>query len=470
MKRTIKLSTVAVLISSSVLLQAASVDVDGYRAGDLTLQFKGMSVIDDIKNGYAPSNGSAYLVKLKYETGEILTKGLSLGVGMYVNGDAGLTDWDLKKSPSKGGEWDKGAYGMVVDIDGKSKALMGELYLNYTNKYIHAKVGRQLLKTPLTVIKTSLMPNFYEAAMVDFKPLDNLKVTAGHMSGMSFGSRAAADWGMIGERTGTAGVASQLINDPANQYSPTPNMSLNKQAEFMSMSEAAGFGGSEGRSVIGLTYSGIKNLQADLWIYHAYDIANDFYGELKYKIPVAKGMAVKLGAQYLTQKDTGDSLAGEINFNMFGLKAAIGTKKWGAFVALNSSGDKNNAREGQYFNAWGADPAYTSSIFSRNAYREDVDAYKIGAHYVIMKGLKLMVSYADYGKSKTQQANIMASPGTNLHNNAYEVDTVLVYKPTKKWMFKLFNARRLSEYNNNTSAATDGARQNHYRLIASYTF
>ena len=238
----------------------------------------------------------------------------------------------------------------------------------------------------------------------------------------------------------------------------------------MSMSEAAGFGGSKGRSVVGITYNGVKNLQADVWAYHAYDIANDFYAELKYKIPVAKGMAVKLNAQYLMQKDTGDSLAGDIDFNMLGLKASIGTKKWGAYAAFNSSGDKDNGTEGQYFNAWGADPAYTSSIFSRNAYREDVDAYKIGARYTIMKGLKLMISYADYGKSKTQQANLMASPGTNLHNDAYEVDTVLVYKPSKKWMFKLFNARRKSEYNDNTSAATEGARQNHYRLIASYTF
>ena len=217
MKKAIKLS-VAATLASCTILQAASVDIDGYRAGDLTLQFKGMTVIDDIKNGYAPSNGTGYLVKLKYETGDILFDGLSVGVGMYVNGDAGITDWDLKKSPSKGGEWDKGAYGMVTDIDGKSKALMGELYLNYKHDLFHAKVGRQILKTPLTVIKTSLMPNFHEAAMLDFKPLDGLKVTAGHMSGMSFGSRAAADWGMIGERTGTAGVASQLLNDPANQY------------------------------------------------------------------------------------------------------------------------------------------------------------------------------------------------------------------------------------------------------------
>jgi len=455
MKKAIKLSVAAALVSSA-MLQAASVDVDGYRAGDLTLQFKGMTVIDDIENGYAPSNGSGYLVKLKYETGEVFTDGLKVGVGMYVNGDAGLTEWDEKKTDSN-----KGAYGMVVDDEGDSKALMGELYLKYSNDYFNATAGRQMIKTPLTVIKTSLMPNFYEAAMLDFKPLDGLKVTAGHITGMSFGSRAAADWGMIGERTGTAGVGTMLTNDPKNTYSATPAQLID-QAEFYNIGEIAGLGDTNGRSVLGLTYTGIKNLQADFWVYHSDDIADDFYTELKYKIPVAKGMAVKLSAQYLAQKDTGDSLAGEKNFNMLGAKAAFGTKKWGVFAAFNSSGDESDALEGQYFNAWGADPAYTSSIFSRNAYRDNVDAYKVGGHYVIMKGLKLMMNYASYGKSDTTNGNNGTSVAVD---DAYEVDTILVYKPSKKWMYKIFNARRVSEYN-----VGDSARQNHYRLIASYTF
>lgn len=91
MRNIIKLSVATVLIGSTIL-QAESADIDGFNAGDLTLQFKAMTVIDDKKNGFAPSNGSGYLVKLKYETGEILSDGLKLGVGMYANGDAGLTE------------------------------------------------------------------------------------------------------------------------------------------------------------------------------------------------------------------------------------------------------------------------------------------------------------------------------------------------------------------------------------------
>src|SRR5690606_36381700 len=114
-----KLSLAAAL-ASSAMMQAADIDIDGYRGGTLDIMFKGMTIISDEKNGFAPSNGSGYLVKLKYESPEILFDDLKLGVGMYVNGDGGLTDWD--KNNAADGR-DKGAYGMVVDADGESKAL-----------------------------------------------------------------------------------------------------------------------------------------------------------------------------------------------------------------------------------------------------------------------------------------------------------------------------------------------------------
>jgi hypothetical protein len=457
MKKMIKLSVAAALVSCSVL-QAADVMIDGYEAGNIELQFKAMTVLSDYENGFAPSNGSGYLVRLNYETGDFLTEGLSVGVGMYVNGDAGLTEWDERPAP----ELNKGAYGMVTDVDGQSKALMGELYINYKSEYVNAKLGRQKIKSPLTVIKTSLMPNFHEAYMFDTSVVDGLKITAGHMDKISYGSRAMADWGLIGEKTGTAGVGlgggGVLFEQAGGDL---------EQAKFYNVGIAAGLGEStDGRSIVGLTYKGIENLSVDAWVYHSHDIATDYYAELKYAMPVSKGVKVKLNAQYLAQKDAGDSLAGDKDFNMIGAKVSFGSKKMGVYAAFNQSGKKDTDltnTEGQYFNAWGSDPAYTSSIFSRNAYREDVSAYKVGGHYVIMKGLKLMMSYANYGQSLTGAANKTAFYS---RNDAYEIDTVLVYKPTKNLMLKVFNARRLSEYD----GVVFDRRMNQYRAIASYTF
>jgi len=459
MNKTIRFSTLVSSLLVSSALYGADVTIDGYRGGELELQFKAMRVLSDYNNGFAPSNGTGYLIKLKYETPELFTDGLKVGVGMYANGDGGYTEWDERAAP----EYNKGAYGMVVAPDGASKALTGELYLDYTNDMLHAKFGRQVLKTPLTVIKTSLMPNFYEAYVVESKNSKEFRVSVGHINKISFGSRAMADWGVIGEKTGTAGVGlfgSGVLFEQAG--------GTLQQAKFYNIGTAAGKEPTNGRSFIGLHYSGIPKVSIDAWLYHAYDIVDDFYSEISYTQALNKKLKLKLSAQYLAQRDTGDALAGEKDFNLYGLKAFVGNKKLGAYIAYNKSGTKDTDPtnlEGQFFNAWGADPGYTSSIFSRNEYREGVSAYKVGAHYVPYKGVKLMMSYAHYGQSLTSAGN-SSNPDFVSQNSAYEVDTVLVYKPSKHWMFKLFNARRLSEYN----GVVFERRMNQYRVIASYTF
>lgn len=250
MKKVIRLSLVVATLFGSAMLNGADIDVNGNKGGTLDFMLKGMYVIDDNKNGWAPSEGGGYLVKLKYETPDNIVKNLKVGVGMYVNGDGGLTDW----TPNDGG---KPAGGLVVDKDGKSKALMGELYVAYKNEYFDAKLGRQILNTPLTNIQISLMPNFYEAYMLGFNPVDGLRLTAGQITKMSMGSRAATDFGLIGEGTTTGGAATKFLQQGG----------VVEQAEFLNMGKVAGLNKSiDGRSVLGATYSGVKNLKADLWV------------------------------------------------------------------------------------------------------------------------------------------------------------------------------------------------------------
>ncbi|MDD3475907.1 MAG: OprD family outer membrane porin [Sulfurimonas sp.] len=455
MKKAIKLSLAAAL-AGSAMLHGADIDVNGYKGGTLDFMLKGIYVIDDKKNGWAPNDGGGYLVKLKYETPDTIVDNLKVGVGMYVNGDGGLTDW----TPDDGG---KAAGGLVVDKDGKSKALMGELYVSYKHEYFDAKLGRQTLDTPLTKIQVSLMPNFYEAYMLGTNVIDGLRLTAGQITKMSMGSRAATDFGLIGEGSTTGGAATKFVQQGGTV----------EQARFLSMGKIAGLtGDTDGRTILGATYSGIKNLKADLWAYHSDDVVNDYYAELGYKIPVVDDMAVSLNAQYLMQKDTGNALAGKKDFNMMGAKVALGTKKWGVYTAVNKSGDQSDtASEMGFFNAWGADPAYTSTIFSRNAYRDDVEAYIVGGHYMIMKGMKFMVDYAEYGKSDTKGRAASGPTGVlSANDDAYEIDVALNYKYDENWFFRVFNSRRVSEYNGVTAGGITERRQNHYRIVASYTF
>ena len=215
------------------------------------------------------------------------------------------------------------------------------------------------------------------------------------------------------------------------------------------------------------------------------DIANELYAHVDAKVPL-NGLKLDLGAQYLRQDDVGDGPAGipgpvavrenfgsgELDYNLYGLKAGLlgPKKKWSVHAFWNHS-DGDTA----FLNSFGADPAYTSSIFSRNAYRENVDAWGLRGRYMIMPGLVFMAAYFDYGKSDT----VGVVPGLTQRavptSNADELDLVLVWKPkqVKGLAFKTFYVNRTSEYDgfvNPRSGEKADATMSHWRLIATYQF
>ncbi len=442
------LISVAVLLATSALAEVPAKAPEkaskaAFSNGVVSGQIKAMHILSDKTNGFTPEDGSGYLGTLKYVTPEVYD-GLKFGAAFYINGDTGLTDWD---DTSK-----KKANGMFTAPKGATNTLLGQAYLEYKNDTVFVKAGRQILNTPLTTIKWSLMPNFYEAAVLSLKPMKSLSLSLSHISGMAYGSRSTADWGLIGEKTGTAGSSQKPVSVGGTF----------EQAKFHNLGQAVSGVNedTDGMTVANISYNMGKNFKLSLWDYYAYDIANMIYADVAYKMPVMKGTALTLNAQYLDQSNIGKDLAGNLNFSLYGAKAKIGNKKWSAYLAYNSSNDNNPGlgEQSGFLNSWGADPAYTSSLFSRNQYRDNVDAYKIGGHYVIMKGLKIIASYANYGKSETKVAQ----------TDATEADIIIAYKPNKAWTLKVFNAIRVSEYDN-PSAGVD-KEMNHFRAIAAYNF
>jgi long-subunit fatty acid transport protein len=122
-------------------------------------------------------------------------------------------------------------------------------------------------------------------------------------------------------------------------------------------------------------------------------------------------------------------------------------------------------------NAWGGDPGFTSSIFSRNEYRENVTAFKIGGRYKITPKLTLKGGYANYGQSDTSApAKVLKVAATGRvapQTDATELDIALIWKPKKNVMLKLFHANRTSEYE---GANSKDLTQAHTRLIGVYKF
>ena len=441
----LKRNTIGILALSlmSSSLYAAGSSKKAENKGKLDFSIKAMTILAGDDNGYDPNDGTSYLLTLKYLTPA--WNNLKFGVGMYSAGDLfNLTDFDTERV----------ARGMFVTDDGSEKTQLGQAYLDYNPGKFRLFGGRMDYKSPLTTITSSTIPNFHTVYGASTTAIPKTKLGIAQITQMSFGARSMTDFGLIGEGTKSAGAAIKT--------------SLLGQAEFHDISETtlgAGAKDTDGITVLSAEYNGIKNLKLAAWDYYVDDIANNVYLQADKVIPL-KGKKIKLSGQYLNQSDTGDKLAGDLDFSMLGVKAALGTKKWGTFVAFNkSSGDT------AMLNAWGGDPGYTSSIFSRNEYREDVSAVKIGGKYNIRPNLTISGGYTDYGQSNTKApAKVLAVSPTGLvspRTDATELDLAVTWKPRKKMMLKLFHAKRTSEYDGSNNKDLTQA---HTRLIASYKF
>ena len=455
----IKLTPILSAMALTVASQTATAIDIGEGNGKLEASVKAMHILGSNENTLDPNSGTGYLATIRYESPKV--NDIKLGLGLYNSGDLfGMTDFEATK-PAKGM--------FVTDVDdldtaGDPVTQLGEAYLDWKPEQYHVYGGRMIYKTPLTQAPTSLMPTFFTVFGASTTALSpGLEIGLARATQMSLGARTRTEWGVIGEGTGTAGTGT-------NPVTSNPATSLG-QADFHSISKAtlgANADDTDGMSVFNIEYNGIKNLKLSLWDYYVHDIANNIYLEAEKTIPL-QGKKVKLSGQYLTQSAIGDELyvnksksdTGEdLDFNMYGLKASIGNKKWGAFAAYNnSSGDT------KMLNAWGGDPAYTSSIFSRNAYRENVAAYKMGGHYKFAKGWMVKASLANYGQSDTTRG----TSTTVAQEDATEADIMLVWKPMKGATMKLFHANRVSEYNGAGASDID-LTMGHTRFIAEYTF
>lgn len=253
-----------------------------------------------------------------------------------------------------------------------------------------------------------------------------------------------------------------------------------------------------GVTSIGIDYKK-GDLEAHIWDYYAHEMYNTIYADAEYKLN-AGAAKVTLGAQFLTQSDVGDfststgatALYGlktvktptgtnlystrlsqdrEIDAMVWGLQAKAAIGDWSFNAAYTDSTD------GHVINAWGGDPLYTSTIFTRNNYRADTSAYKVGGEYDFsnlgIKGLKFSINHAEYDSDVQANTTGFVGPAstgtfttgaTVLTEKSSETDYMLHYVvPSVKGLwFRLFHVQRDNDTRNYEQA--------HTRLIANLSF
>ncbi len=470
MRRQIRIVTVGLSVGLGATgVGAYELRLQGNDYGELTGRIRAMSILSAANNGWDPSSGESYSVMAGYKSP--VWNGFRFNAAGYLNGDI-FNSTDFRPKVGKA----RTARGMFLNDTGAQQGQLTNVNLSFGDKQLYAFAGRGQLATPLTTMAYNHVPNAYTLLRVGAKPIEGLDISLGQVTQMSWGTRAMTDWGLVGEATGTAGVAQ------------APNQAGLGQARFFNLGQIAlgpRADNTAGMTIASIRYAGLPHTTLSLWNYHVPDLANNVYVEADAKIPLHE-VKLDLGAQYLRQDDVGSGTRGiqggpaiqanfgdgDLDYRLFGLKAGlIGPKnKWTAHVMWNQS-DGDTA----FFNAFGGDPAFTSSIFSGNAYRKDVNAWGLRASYQIMPGLRFMAGYFDYGQSKTIGAVPNVTPSALPTSNASELDLSLTYRPqqVKGLAIRTFYVNRTSEYDGFVNPRTGNqadATMNHWRLIATYSF
>lgn len=438
------------------------------------------------------ATGSVIGGKLKYQTGALY--GLRFGAAMYTTHDTGLTKESYK---TKDG-YSQMAQGLHGD-DMEDYTTLGEAYVSYRLSNTDLTYGRQEFKTPMTENAVTIIPNLFEGTVATIKEIPDLTVTAAHITKMQYGTRAATDAALIGDIAYaiTAGAGYGFVSPAVNGTTGVVTPGFGK-SEFQDMAEAtfgrtSGTTGSARMDTSGVTSIGINYkkgpFQARIWDYYAHEMYNTIYADGEYKIDAGPAK-LSLGAQILKQDDIGDfstsaggtvlkttvpisfpgkgvfyqtkiSENGEIDAMVWGIQAKATISDWSFNAAYTDSTD------GHVMNAWGGDPLYTGTIFTRNNYRADTSAYKVGGEYDFsnlgIKGLKFSINHAQYD-SDVQTYTAAGVKSIIRDESSNETDYMLHYVvPSVKGLwFRLFHVERDND--------TREYEQSHTRLIANLSF
>ena len=423
MNKIIKLFFISVC-SINVYAQNLS---DEYNLGEFDGLVRGYHIFSPsyVKSGRAEDyavDGSTIGGHLRYYTPKF--SGFGATAALYYSMGTGLNDRKDTNTIM--------AAGRFFTKDYSSRAVLGELNFHYKDDIHHIVLGDFKINSPLTNSIYTYMPNMFQALLYENKSFENTVITIAKIEKMAYASRAPVEFGVIGEATRTAGTTQNAL-DLRGDFRDIGSQTLADDSK-----------NTDGVYVLALENNSLKNTKLRAWNFYAKDIINMFYLDVIYK---DNSKPYTLSAQYLRVDTVGDNLASSMvdasSAYMLGLKGTYKYQNSLFYLAYNHSGDA------KILNAWGGDPAYTSAIFSRNAYRANVDAYKIGFDYKVTDKLKIKNSYAYYGKSTTQGSFVPSKPIEALSmpdTNSMEYDMVFLYRITKKLHFLGLLSYKTSEY------------------------
>jgi hypothetical protein len=226
--------------------------------------------------------------------------------------------------------------------------------------------------------------------------------------------------------------------------------------DFVSMSKAAGFAGTDkGLSMGGARYSFSKHLNLGAIDQYAWDYMNTFYAEGNGVWRLTESLPLRLSAQYTKQQEVGSALGGHFDTHVYG--GRIAASHHGAILSLafSRTSDNNGIQ-----NPFGGYPGYLS-IIVKDFNRAGEDAWLVGLSYDLGElGLEGLSAFTNLARGNTPDSGARASPDQT------ELDLTIDYRPSSGPLQGLWLRLRSAFVDQSGEGAVD---VRDHRVILNYT-
>jgi hypothetical protein len=223
---------------------------------------------------------------------------------------------------------------------------------------------------------------------------------------------------------------------------------------FIHMSEAAGADNTDkGLTTLGARYLFSPHVDIGAINHHSWDVMNIFYAEANAARELAGGFAVRISAQYTSQKSMGDELIGDFDTGMYGTQLSFSYAS--AILTLaRTSVDRDSGLRSPF----GGYPGYTS-ILVEDFNRAGENAWLVGLSYDFARiGLDGLSAFSNYVRGDTPDSGSSASPDQK------ELDFTFDYRPGWRLLKGLWIRARAGFVNRHHAGDIDD-----YRIIMNYS-
>ena len=268
--------------------------------------------------------------------------------------------------------------------------VLGQAYLRArVNDGIEFRAYRQVLNLPYINGQDSRMvPNAHEAYLVAQTEVENLAWVVGHVT----------------------------------------KMKPRDSDEFIHMSEAAGFAGTDdGVTMVGARYSFHEGADLGAISYQAWNFMNILYADANLLWRIHEEVPLKLSAQFTRQTSVGDELGGDFDSSTFGFRAAASYRSTVLSLAATTTDDEHGIRS-----PFGGRPSYLSAILA-DFDRAGENAWLVGLTYHLTRfGLDGVSASTKYAQGFTPDSGKSASPDQT------EFDLTIDIRPDRWRLLKGF--------------------------------